>query len=206
MHARSTTIEAALSCVDAGIAYVRDEAMPVLQAVDGYVGVSLLVDREGGRCIATTAWDSAEAMLASEPLVAPIRARMAEVFGGPATVEEWEIAAVHRDHHSHEGACVRATWLQVAVGQADHCVEFYRASGLPPVTQFDGFCSASLLIDRASGRAVTSVAFDSREAMDRAREQARSLRVARLQELGADLVGVGEFELALARLGVSDIA
>ena len=168
MYARSTTIEARPSCIDAGIAYVRDEAMPALQAMDGCVGLSLLVEREWGRCIATSAWDSAQSMRASEPTVRPIRGRAAEAFGGPVTVEEWEIAA-------------------------------------PPVKEFEGFCSASLFIDRASGRAVTSVMFDSREAMDRTREQARSLRAARLRELGADQIEVCEFELALAHLRVPEL-
>jgi hypothetical protein len=53
---------------------------------------------------------------------------------------------------------------------------------------------------------VSSTGFDSREAMDRSREQARSLRTARLRELGADQLDVGEFELALAHLRVPEQA
>ncbi len=206
MYARSTTIQAQDSAIDAGIAHVRDEVMPALAAINGCVGVSLLVDRESGRCIATSAWESEEAMRASEDRVRPVRDRAAEIFGSSGEVEEWEIAFLHRDHRSGNGACVRATWLRVAPGQLDRAIDYYKSAVLPSMEDLEGFCSASLMIDRASGRAVSSTTFDSREAMDRNSEQARSLRAARLRDLGADQLDVGEFELALAHLRVPELA
>ena len=206
MYARSTTIEAQPDSIDAGIAYVCDEVMPALETMTGCTGLSLLVDRESGRCIITTAWDSDEAMRASADDVAPLRDRAAESFKGSVAVAMWNIAAMHRNHPSADGACVRATWFKVPNGQMDRSVDLYRDSVLPALEELDGFCSASLMIDRSSGRAVSSVVFDSSEAMDRNREQARSLRVARLRELGADQVDVGEFELALAHLRLPDLA
>ncbi len=205
MHARSTTIDARPDAIDDGIAQVRDEVMPALQAMDGCMGMSLMVDRESGRCIATSAWESEEAMRTSEAQVAPLRARLRDAFGGTATVQEWQIAVLHRDHRSGEGACVRATWFKVPNGQGGRSVELYRDSVLPALEELEGFCSASLLVDRSSGRAVSSVTFDSSDAMDRNREQARSLRTARLRELGADQLDVGEFELALAHLRVPEL-
>jgi heme-degrading monooxygenase HmoA len=206
VYARSTTIQAQPASIDAGIAHVRDEVMPALDAVDGCVGLSLLVDRESGRCIATSAWQSEEAMRASEDRVRPVRDRAAQSFGGTAEVEEWEIAFLHRDHRSGDGACVRATWLRVRPGQRDRAVEFYKESVLPDMENLEGFCSASVMINRASGRAVSSATFDSREAMDRNSERARSLRAARLRDLGADQLDVGEFELAVAHLRVPELA
>ena len=62
MYARTTTIQADLAKIDAGIAHVRDQVLPTVTAMDGCIGMSLLVDRESGRCIATTAWESDAAM------------------------------------------------------------------------------------------------------------------------------------------------
>ena len=113
MYARSTTIQAQPSSIDAGIAHVRDEVMPALQGMPGCIGVSLLVDRNSGRCIATSAWESDEAMRASDETVTPIRDRAAERFGGTANVEQWEIAVLHRDHRAPDAAGVRVTWVKV---------------------------------------------------------------------------------------------
>ena len=205
MYARSTTIEAQPSSIDAGIAHIRDEVMPALQQIDGCVGVSLLVDRESGRCIATSAWETQDAMHASAERVRPVRDRAAQAFGGSPIVDEWEIAVLHRDHRSGPGACVRATWLTVRPDQFDRAIEFYRESVLPDIEKLDGFCSASLMLDRTSWRAVSSSTFDSMEAMQRNGDQARSIRTARLRDLGADQLDVGEFELAIAHLRVPEL-
>ncbi|WP_428340219.1 antibiotic biosynthesis monooxygenase [Mycobacterium sp.] len=205
MYARSTTIQANPSSIDAGIAHVRDAVMPALREVDGCVGLSLLVDRESGRCIATTAWDDEAAMHASAEAARPLRDQAAQTFGGSPAIDEWEIAVLHRDHRSGPGACVRATWLRMRPDQFDRAIGFYRESVLPAIEELDGFCSASLMIDRASWRAVSSSTFDSREAMQRNEDRARSLRTARLRDLGADQHDVGEFELALAHLRVPEL-
>lgn len=207
MFARSTTIQAKPSSIDDGIAYVRDEVMPTLNAMDGYVGLSLLVDRESGQCIATSAWETEEALRTSTEQAAPLRYRAGQIFGGgDVTVDQWEIGAMHRDHRSGDGACVRATWLKMPRDQADRAIEFYRTSVLPSLEDLEGFCSASFLVNRATGRGVSSATFDSREAMERNQEHARELRNSRTRELGADILDVGEFELALAHLRLPEMA
>ncbi|CNW15565.1 Conserved protein of uncharacterised function%2C thought to be involved in the persistence in the host [Mycobacterium tuberculosis] len=206
MYARSTTIEAQPLSVDIGIAHVRDVVMPALQEIDGCVGVSLLVDRQSGRCIATSAWETLEAMRASVERVAPIRDRAALMFAGSARVEEWDIALLHRDHPPHEGACVRATWLKVVPDQLGRSLEFYRTSVLPELESLDGFCSASLMVDHpACRRAVSCSTFDSMDAMARNRDRASELRSRRVRELGAEVLDVAEFELAIAHLRVPEL-
>lgn len=206
MYARSTTIQAQPLSVDIGIAHVRDVVMPALERIDGCVGLSLLVDRQSGTCIATSSWDSIDAMRASAEQVAPIRDRAALMFDGSARVEEWDIALLHRDHPSRQGACVRATWLKVVPDQLTRSLDFYRSSLLPEMEELDGFCSASLLVDHpACRRAVSCSTFDSMDAMARNRDRATELRSRRVRELGAEVVDVAEFELAIAHLRVPEL-
>jgi heme-degrading monooxygenase HmoA len=206
VHARSTTIQARQESLEAGIAHVRDEVMPMLQGMDGCIGLSMLVDRESGRCIVTTAWRDEEAMRASESELRPARERAAEMLGGSPQVDEWEIAVLHRDHTSEPGACVRCTWVQMDPQQADRGIDVYKMSVLPAIQEFEGFCSASLLVDRRSGRAVGTVTFDSRDAMERGRERARQVRERGVGEMGGEVMEVAEFELMLAHLRVPEMA
>jgi heme-degrading monooxygenase HmoA len=207
VYARSTTIQAQPSSIDAGVAHIRDAVMPRLQEVDGCVGLSLLADPRTGRCIVTTAWETEDAMHASVEPIRPIREQAAQAFGGIGSpmVEEWEIAVLHRDHHSGEGACARATWVKLPPDQLDQGIEFYKASVLPELEALDGFCGASLLVDRASGRAVACSSFDSLKAMERSREQATTLKHEKTREAGADELDDCEFELRLAHLRAPEL-
>lgn len=205
MYARSTTVQAHPESIDAGVAHVRDQVMPALRDIEGCVGLSMIVDRQSGRCIATTAWQSEEAMRASEDQLRPMRERAAEILGARPQVDEWEIAVLHRDHTSREGACVRATWVRFEADKADRAIETYKATSLPAMERLDGFCSASLLIDRDSGVAVSSVTYDSPEAMRRTRPEADTIRAEGAKEAGVDILEVCEFDLALAHLRVPEM-
>jgi heme-degrading monooxygenase HmoA len=207
VYARSTTIQAQPSSIDAGVAHIRDAVMPRLQEIDGCVGLSLLADPHTGRCIVTTAWETEEAMHASAEQIRPIREQAADAFGGigSPSVEEWEIAVLHRDHRAGEGACARATWVELPPDGLDQGIEFYKASVLPELEALDGFCSASLLVDRASGRSVSCASFDSLEAMERSRDQGTALKNEKIREAGAEELDECEFELRLAHLRAPEL-
>jgi hypothetical protein len=206
MHARSFTIHARSSAIDAGIAYLHDTVWPALTGLDGYVGLSLLVDRLTGRCIATTAWQSEEAMTASRSATTAFRDRAAEILGGSPTVDDWEIAALHRDHRSAPGACVRVTWARVEPELVDRAIDGYRLATVPALEELDGFCSASLLVDRDSGFGVASVTFDSGEAMRRSRVKTDEMKAATVRDTGTEILDECEFDLVLAHLRVPEMA
>jgi len=166
----------------------------------------MLVDRESGCCIATSAWRSQDAMRAGDQQLRPSRDRAGEILGGSPQVEEWEIVAVHRDHRSRPGSAVRATWTQVEPAQVDRAIDDFKAATMPAIEALEGFCSASLMMDRTSGRAVLSVTYDDAAAMERNRDAATRVRSASTSGGGPKLLDVCEFELALAHLRVPEMA
>jgi hypothetical protein len=81
VHARSTTIVTRLDSIDTGVAFIRDRFMEMLLAVNGCVGLSMLVERTSGRCIATIAWQDEASLRASDERLRPLRSRAAELMG-----------------------------------------------------------------------------------------------------------------------------
>ena len=205
MYARATTIQGQPAMVDAGIAYVRDRVMPSVLAMDGCVGLSLLVDRTSGRHIVTSAWETEEAMRATLSQTEPMRSEGARIFGGPAMVEAWEIAVLHRDHRSAQGAGVRASWFQSDPANLDRAIDSFKLASLPRIEELDGFCSASLLVQRDTGLCCVSTTYDSAQAMERNRDAATSVRKEGMQSAATQLLEVCEFELALAHLHVPEL-
>ena len=205
MHARSTTIMADTSRIDQGIQFVQDQLLPAIMRIDGCRGLSLLVDRSTGNCIGTTAWESERAMRASEDPIRPFREDFIATFGGisPST-EEWEVALMHRNHQSRDGACARVTWLDGDASAVDGSVESFR-SILPALDALPGFCSASLLLNQEGGRAVGTVLYDSADALVQTRGQANALRSRVAEQSGAEVLEVEEFELAVAHLRIPEL-
>jgi len=207
MYARTTYIQGDPAKIDVGIAHVRDQIFPAVNAMTGCAGMSLLVDRSTGRCIATTAWESEAAMRASAELVRPLRTSAEQALGAnTSSVDAWEVAAMHRDHPTGLGACAMVTWLRADPSNMDRAVDVYKMAVLPKYEELDGFCSASMLISRETGRRVGTVIFDSREALAASRDATARIREAGVRESGSSVEEVAEMELAFAHLHVPEMA
>ena len=200
MYARSTTFHGRPGNIEAGIRFVKNEAGPMLDKIEGCRGLSMLVDHETGQCIATSSWASEAAMLASDEPLRPIRDRGRDILGGSMQVDTWEIAVMHRTHH---GECCRVSWLQ---GDLDAMTETFRFGILPELEQTPGFCSASLLVNPSTGLGCTTTAWETRAAMEATRSPADGIRSSAATDTGGEIVDVHEFDLAYAHLHVPEMA
>lgn len=206
MYARTSTIMADPARIDEGIAYVRDQVIPAVTAIEGCVGMSLVVERDSGRCIATAAWATEEAMLNSAEKVRPYRDEAQRLLGAESSeVEVWEVAVVHRDHAMPDGACARLTFLSGDPGTAERAIDVYKLAVLPKIQEFDGFCSASLMINREKGRAVGTLTFERRDQLEATRDAATQIREMASREMGATVDDVAEVEVALAHLHLPEL-
>lgn len=204
--ARSTTVMAKPDRIADGISLINDELMSMMTDIDGCMGVSLLVDRSSGRCIATSSWESEESMRASDAQLQPVRQRLLETLGGDGLeVQEWEIAIFHRDHESPAGACARVTWARPPAGQLDAAVDAFKTNVLPLLEDQDGFCSASMLIDRESGILCGTASFDSMATVEGNRQFGAEQRAKMAEQSGIEFVDVIECELAVHHLRVPEL-
>lgn len=200
MFARSSTFHGKPANIDAGLKFVQDEAGPLLDGTEGCRGLSLLVDRETGYCIATSSWESEEAMRASDEPLRSLRDRGKDLLGGSMQVDSWEIMVMHRTHH---GECCRVSWVE---GDVDALAETFRTGIMPQLEQLDGFCSASLLVDRSARLGCATTAWESREAMEASRTAADDMRARAASDAEGLVVEVHEFDLAYAHLHVPEMA
>ena len=207
MYARTTTVRGDPRAVDDGIAFIRNDVWPMVERMDGCIGMSMLADREAGRCIVTSAWASEDALRASADQVQESRRQAAEVLRADAVdIAEWEIAVLHRSRPAGDAACVRGTWVDIPAGQVDGMIDAFRMSLLPRLEDLPGFCSVSLLVDRPGSRGVAAVTYEDRAALERTREQGAALREEFSRAMGARITEVAEFDLVMAHLHVPEMA
>ena len=205
MYARSTTIYGDPTMLDDGIVYIRDTVMPAVHQMAGSVGLSMICDRETGRCIITTAWRDEMSMHDTEGAVHDMRQKAAEMLGGHADIQEWEIAVMHRMHEAHNGACTRVIYGSIDMDKLDDVVSTMRMSLLPRMEELPGFCAVSHMIDRETGRSATAVTYDSKADMMTANDQAKALREEFSSGVGMEIIGIAEFDLVLAHLRVPEM-
>ena len=204
MHARSTTIHGDPGSIDAATAYVHDEVMPAVRAMDGCMGLSMLADRDTGRCIVTTSWRDEAAMHASRESVRSSAERTAELLGGAPELQEWEIAAMHRVLEARHGARSRVTWLRTEPDAVDRAVDAVRLSLMPKLDDLPGFCSVSIMVRRGEGLTVAAVSYDSRAHLERASEGAREFREEFAPAMGIEVLDTAELDVAIAHLRVPE--
>ena len=206
MYARSTSIQGDPARVDESIRFVREEVMPSVTGMDGCIGMSMLVNRETGHGIATTSWMSEDHMRATDGQVGAFRARAAEIMGGgDPDVREWEIAVMHREHDAREGSWCRVTWLTCPPAEVESTIDFFRDTVMARLEEFDGFCSASMLVDRGTGQCCATARFDTREDLEATREMARGMREQRSREGTVEFGDIEECELVIAHLRVPEL-
>jgi heme-degrading monooxygenase HmoA len=207
MRARSNTVRIDPTALDRLTAFVREDVMGMYRDMDGFVGLSVLADRGSGRCIITTAWESEDAMHATDAKADASRSEiLKELGGGSFQVELWDVVAMHRLHETREGACARVIYAHGMAGTLEETVDTWRATVQPALDRLPGFCSVSLLADRGSQRAVASTVYESREARDANASAASALRDQFRAAVGMTVDEVAEFDVVLAHLRVPELA
>jgi quinol monooxygenase YgiN len=206
MYARSMTLSADPKRIDAGITTMQNELMPTVLETDGCIGLSFVCDRDSGRCIAATSWDSEAAMAASRESLRPVRGRLTEVMGaGDYQLQDWDIAAMHRLHPPGDDACARLTWTRGDPATMDRTIDTLRMSLVPRMDDLPGFCSMSLMVDRATGAGVLTAVYRDRAAMDESRPMVMAMREEFTSQMGMEVTEVAEFDLAIHHLRAPEL-
>jgi heme-degrading monooxygenase HmoA/quinol monooxygenase YgiN len=202
MFLRSTVMDSHVRHIDEGVRWARSTALPLVQSIEGNLGLAMFVSRASGRVVLSSAWRTRAVMHTSEPLIADVRAEAARIFAAQPSVEEWEMAELHRRRRAERGFANRATRVELDPSDMDLLVDTYRTTTIPALDLLPGFCSAALLIDRAGGQGVSSVTWESREAMEASRPRAAEIRQVSVEKAHARPIEVVELEIAIDEIHV----
>jgi hypothetical protein len=95
--------------------------------------------------------------------------------------------------------------MRAEPGRLDEAVRVYKTTMLPAVEQQPGFCSASLFVDQKTSRLVSTVTYDSRDALRRTGGPAVPAPHNGSPPAPLEVVDAGAFELVLAHLHVPEL-
>jgi len=92
MFARVSTYEGSPDHTAEGLRVAREQVLPAAKLMDGFKGIYLLYDRESGKSLSLTLWETEADMHASEEAANRVRAQSAEASGERViNVERYEV-------------------------------------------------------------------------------------------------------------------
>ena len=176
MFARVTTVLGQPDRLDEGIRVFREQITPLVQGQPGFQGAYLLVDRERGKALAISLWESEQAMQQTEEAIAQQRTQAAQQMGASTpAVERYEVVL---SEGGGQAKAARVTTVEGwgADGGPETMLGYVRERVLPMMRQSSGFLGLTFLLDRQSSKGVGLGFFESAEALRATDDAARQMR------------------------------
>jgi hypothetical protein len=165
MHTRLLTFTGAKN-IDAGVEYLRDEAIPVLNAQHGYRGVSASADRAGAVMSILSLWETEADRAASDSALGKARDEAVKLVGGSLTIENLEEVASAVTKAPVPGCALSVSRVSMDPASVDGNIAYFKDAVLPGIKAAPGFCALRNMVDRKSGRAVVGIVFEDRTSLD----------------------------------------
>jgi heme-degrading monooxygenase HmoA len=175
MHNRVLTFTGAKN-IDDGVAFVRDNAVPVLQEQKGYRGMTASADRDGGVLGILSLWETEADRDASFGPLAGLRQQGLDVVGGELTVESFEQLVEEMASPPTVGSALMVTRISMDPAKIDENLGFFKSEVVPRISAAPGFLALRNMMDRTTGRGLVGSAWSDQEAMKNAAAQGQARR------------------------------
>jgi predicted ester cyclase/heme-degrading monooxygenase HmoA len=190
--------------LDDAARYLRGTVRPYVEAQPGNRGVGFLTNADLGLCLIGSYWDSVDAMTASEQAVEVSRKELTQLMGGTVTVEDYEVPVFVRRSRPPEGAGVRLVRVEANPATVNMAIDEFRNTAVPELMDMPGLCSAQLLTDRATGRGIAAITWESADAMVASRAEGARLRASIAAVTHAQVRSVEEYRLEFSSVREGD--
>ncbi|MFG2884303.1 hypothetical protein ACGFYV_18735 [Streptomyces sp. NPDC048297] len=181
--------------IDTAIRALNTQGRELLEERPGYRGAGVFVDRELGKLLGASWWDSEAARRNSDEVMREHRPEMLEPFAGTLTVENFEAAVHDRLQPSRIGGGLRVTRIEFDPRDADLIVDTFRTTVVPRLETLPGLAKAGLLIDRERGVGQAGTMFIDRESMVASRAGQAAARHEGAAKAHVNVVCLEEFEV-----------
>jgi hypothetical protein len=187
--------------IDEGVAAYKSGVVPALRERDGYSGARLIVDRRTGAAMSISFWRDGETSRASFEAMTSIRAVATSSFGaGTPGAKVYEAVVEHRPQPTEAGNWVRVTTLSGDPTRVDEGLRHFESQVIPEMSKLQGFRAAILLVDRATGAAISFMVWDSERDLEASSSQAGAVRATASEVMGASDPQVESYEVVFAEL------
>lgn len=183
--------------IDAAVEAVRGEGRGMLSEQPGYRGMGLFVDRELGKLLIGTWWESEEARQESDNALRARRAELLHPFATTMTIDNWEVIAAHRPEQTPSGACMRLSRMEFDPMDADLAAETLRGLVMDRLKALPGVIGAAMFMNRSAGRSSVSAIYQDRAALAQSRAPVAQLRDEATGKAHSTVRSVEEFEVVL---------
>jgi heme-degrading monooxygenase HmoA len=165
VYVRQVTFRGARN-IDAAVAYIRDDVLPMMSAQHGFRGISVSADSEGEVLGALSMWASEDDLEASDSALDKARDGAVKIIGGVMTVETYEQTTEAMARVPVAGNALVVTRMTVHPSSIDDQVAFFERDILPTIEAQPGFCAMRTMVNRRYGRCVVSVVWVDRPTRD----------------------------------------
>lgn len=201
MQARVLRLNGSPEKIDEGVEAYTSGVVPAIRERDGYSGARLIVDRRTGAAMSISFWRDGETSQASFEAMSSVRAAATSTFGaGTPEAKVYEAVVQHRPRPTEAGNWVRVTTLSGDPTRVDEGIRHFESQVIPEMSKLQGFRAAILLVDRATGEAVSFTVWDSERDLAASSSQAGPVRATASQVMGATDPQVESYEVAFAEL------
>ncbi|MFF5024623.1 hypothetical protein [Streptomyces collinus] len=184
--------------IDAAVRALNTEGRDLLEERPGYRGAGVFVDRELGKLLGVSQWDTPQQRHNSDLVMREHRTSMLGPFAGTLTVENFESVVRHSVQAPRVGGGLSLTRVEFDPADADLFADTFRATALPRYETLPGVARSVLLLDREHGTGRVGILFTDRESMAASRGGQAAARHEGAAKAHVRVVGLEEFEIVHA--------
>jgi len=198
MFVRRTRVEGSPEKLEQTIQNYQQQLLPVMKQDAGFKGAVLLANRATGAAQSVTLWETAEAERASRPTAERLRTQAEQSSGVRVLgVESYEEVLRERSDAAQTGTTsfMRVNSMQAAPDKLDDGIRFVRDQVVPLLKKQAGFVAAMMGVNRETGRAYMTSAWDSADARRASDAAVRDQRRQAGELMGGIEVSIDEYEV-----------